>query len=171
MKKIKDRIILGIISGLIGNLSKQLVSKTIIKLFKFGNRDGIKIAAGIFLPKRKVIKNSIKTRIIGVVADNCIGSILGVVTTYLLGLTGKDNYRVKGIANGHFFWVTLYGFLSRMGATSAYPMSEDENIIGFINHTVYGWITSEAAVRLGDSSLFKPHLKSLSEPETEKQFP
>ncbi len=114
------------------------------------------------------MKNSLKTRIIGLVADNCIGSFLGVVTTYLLGLTGKDHYRIKGIASGHFFWVTLYGFLSRMGATSAYPMSEKENIIGFITHTVYGWVTSETAVRLGDPSLFKPHLKSLSEPEPEK---
>ncbi|KUO53118.1 MAG: hypothetical protein APF76_03505 [Desulfitibacter sp. BRH_c19] len=57
---------------------------------------------------------------------------------------------------GYAAWSSLYGVLARMGASCVYPMDEDTNLNGLICHTVYGLVTSEAAVRLGDESLFKP---------------
>jgi hypothetical protein len=165
MKKIKDRIVLGVVSGLIGNLAKEIVSETMIK-YKFGKKDGIAVAAGIFVPtRRKTKKLTAKSKIIGMAADNIISAILGVANVYLLSLTGKDHRMTKGMVTGHFAWTTMYGVLSRMGATSAYPLREDDDLNGLINHSIFGLVTSEVAFRLGDPSLFKTELKALRNPE------
>ncbi|MGI6226254.1 MAG: hypothetical protein ACOYJ1_08385 [Peptococcales bacterium] len=156
MKKINDRITLGIISGIIGNLAKETVNGSLSRI-AFGRVDGSNIASGIFLPrwKSKYLPTK-KTRFIGFVADNIIAGFLGVSTVYLLSLTGNDHHRLKGASAGHFAWTSMYGFLSKMGATSVYPVSENVNIKGLISHTVFGIVTSEVAIRLGDESLFKP---------------
>lgn len=172
MKKIKDRVTLGIISGLIGNVAKELTAAFLIRNMKMGTRNGPTYAAGIFFPKRTMLfrKSSKKVKLVGYVTDNIIGAILGVSAVYVLSFTGKDNYIAKGIGLGHFTWTTLYGFIAKMGATSQYPAGVDNNINYLINHSVFGVITKIAAVKLGDEGLFKPNLKSLGKPEAEVNF-
>ena len=122
-----------------------------------GRINGPTIAASIFLPKYKAkYIPTKKTRIIGVVGDMIIGAMLGVGSVYMLSATGKDNHLLKGAGAGHAAWTSLYDVLARMGASGVYPMDEDTNLNGLISHTVYGLVTSESAVRLGDESLFKP---------------
>ena len=48
MKKIKDRMTLGIISGLIGNIAKEVVGIGMIKM-GLGNMNGSGIASSIIL--------------------------------------------------------------------------------------------------------------------------
>ncbi len=163
VKKIEDRIVLGIVSGIAGNLAKEAVAYFLIR-HKLGNMDGPHMAAGIFLPKYKLMKFSRKAKLIGFFSDNIVGGILGIGSVYLLSVTGKDYHRLKGIGIGHFAWTTLYGVLSRLGATSSFPKSEDNNINGIINHAVFGLVTHEVAMRLGAPELFEPKINFLGKP-------
>lgn len=152
--KIKDRIILGVVSGLLANQIKEFSSLALRK-FGLGDMDGPKKAAGMFLPKYKMLfyDRNTKAKIIGHAVDSTIGSMLGMCMVFVLTNTGKKHYVLKGMSLGHVGWVSLYGFLSRH-ATSVYPISEDNNLNGLINHTVFGMVAAALAVKLGDESLF-----------------
>lgn len=159
--KIKDRIVLGIVAGLIGNAVKTIYSLSAIKM-GLGKISPIKKATGMFLNKRQMLVKKRKNSIIGLLADNTVGAVLGILGTYLLTFTGKDYHRLKGIGLGNFAWLSAYGVLSTMGATRTKPLSVEDNIRAFFTHSVYGLITSEMIVRLGDDSLFKPQLLKTS---------
>lgn len=161
--KIKDRIVLGIVAGLIGNAAKTLYSLSAIKIGE-GKVSPVKKAAGMFLNKRQMLIKKRQNSILGVLADNTVGAVLGIFGTYLLTFTGKDHYRLKGLGLGNFAWVSAYGVLSTMGATRTKPLSVEDNIRAFFTHSVYGLVTSEMIVRLGDERLFAPRfLKPVAE--------
>ncbi|OLN28268.1 hypothetical protein DSOL_4166 [Desulfosporosinus metallidurans] len=160
---------LGIVSGLLGNLAKQSTASILIRVLKIGKSDGPTYAAGIFMPKSTMFfkKKAKSVQIIGHVADNIIGAMLGVSAVYLLSFTGKDHYVTKGIGLGHLSWTTMYGFLAKMGATSMYPVGAKNTINSLISHSVFGVVTKYAAVKLGDEGLFKPNFQSLGKPQQE----
>ncbi|HOB86413.1 MAG TPA: hypothetical protein PKO38_01830 [Bacillota bacterium] len=159
MRKIKDRFLLGIISGLGGNLVKIAVERAAVYLFDYSDT-GAKKAAGIFLKKKDA--DTLPGRILGNVADNLIASFLGITCIYWLTLMGKDYYLLKGAVLGAAEWTTLYGVTSKLGATHIYPSSPKNSLISFISHLAFGAAKIAIAVHLGDQRLFKPRHFSLS---------
>ncbi len=153
MRKITDRFLLGVISGLGGNLAKLAVEKT-LQAIGFSEETGAKKAAGIFLKKR-----DIKTpygKLIGTVADNLIASSLGVVCIYTMTFMGKDNYLLKGAALGLAEWTSLYGVTSRIGATAIYPTKPKDTIALMLSHIAFGATKITIARHIGDERLFNP---------------
>lgn len=162
--EVKDRITLGIISGIIGNMAKNLTSKL---LGKTGLRDDHihAKAAGIFMTKRMAKTESGKG--LGILIDFCIACKLGILLVYLLSATGKDHHLLKGASLGQSAWIIMYGVLSSLGASKSHSASAKTSFSNFLAHSIFGMIAAKAIVTLGDPNLFKPRYTSLSNPSEE----
>lgn len=157
MKKITDRFLLGIISGLGGNLAKTAVEAGFKPLgFKQTAR---KKASGIFLQKSEIDKPMGKA--VGLIADNLVAAGLGISCVYWLTLMGKDNYILKGAGLGAMEWGAIYGIMSKMGATSIYPSPPLDSLVSFLSHVAFGVTKIKIATTLGDERLFHPKNLSL----------
>ncbi|MDQ7093287.1 hypothetical protein REC12_06765 [Desulfosporosinus sp. PR] len=153
MRKINDRFWLGTISGLGGNLAK-LMAEQLFNRIGFTKTNGYTTAAGIFLKKSKVA--SPYGRAVGILADNMIAVGLGVTCTYWLTLMGKDRFLIKGAGLGAAEWASLYGVVSKLGATTIYPVKPQDALATFVSHLLFGLTKTTIAVTLGDERLFKP---------------
>lgn len=161
--KMKDRMFLGTVSGVIGNIAKEIVAEALIR-GGLGKHSGPDMAAGIFLTRPQLLFKKRKNRLLGFITDHAIGATLGVMNTYMLSYTGKDYYLLKGLGSGHLAWASLFGFLSKLGRNARHPMSVEDNFNSFIAHGVYGLVTNLAIVKLGDEGLFQPKPLVLSKP-------
>ncbi|MCL6638223.1 MAG: hypothetical protein K6T80_00900 [Firmicutes bacterium] len=152
MARIKDRLILGVLAGLGGNIAKTIIVE-IAKRCNLAEIDGPEKAAGMLVPPYKIADPVGKA--VGYLADNVVASMLGIVTVYGLSISGKDKAVLKGALTGQAMWAMFYGVLANMGATKVQPVSPKSVLSEFAGHTAYGALTAYLATRLGDPGLFK----------------
>lgn len=167
MKKIKDRFLLGVISGLGGNIAKMAIEHLFNKT-GFVQSNGRTSAAGIFLKK-----SDIKTpygKVVGVIGDNMIAAGLGVTCTYWATLMGKDHFILKGAGLGAAEWAALYGVLSKLGATVIYPVKPKDALATYISHLAFGATKMTITRYLGDERLFTPKNLTLEIDEPQELF-
>ncbi|MCL6449227.1 MAG: hypothetical protein K6U04_13950 [Armatimonadetes bacterium] len=154
MKKITDRFWLGVISGLGGNLAKTAVEQIFVRA-GYTEATAVNKAAGIFLKKGDA--TSPYGKAVGLIADNMIAAGLGVSCVYWLTLMGRDKYLLKGSLLGAAEWSIIYGVLSRLGATSVYPVEKPHDaLICFLSHLTFGAVKMAMVANLGDKRLFHP---------------
>ncbi len=109
MFKIKDRILLGTLSGASASFVARIVNR-------YSHSKGLTdirynpLAARLFLPENK-IKNT-PGILLGAIVNNVNTAATGVFLTYLLSATGKDNAVLKGMGTGAFLWVLVDGLIS-----------------------------------------------------------
>ncbi|NMB00380.1 MAG: hypothetical protein GX971_02490 [Firmicutes bacterium] len=152
MNKMRDRLLLGVISGLAGGAVKNVVGSILMKSHasEFG---GPARAAGMLLPAHKIATP--QGRLVGWLADTAIAGLLGIASVYMLSVTGKDNAALKGaITTGGVAWMGLYGVLGTLGATRVEPGHPRTVLSEFITHSIYGAVTGATACYLGDEGLF-----------------
>ena len=146
MVKIRDRVLLGVISGLGGGLVKNAVSELLISrnLAEYG---GPARAAGMLVPAHKI--TTPRGRIVGWLADTTISGMLGVASSlYPLG---------KAPSRHPNWWsdcLDIYGALSRMGVTQVQDPEPKTVLSEFLAHAVYGAVSAAIATTLGDEGLF-----------------
>lgn len=173
MQKIKDRIMLGVLTGLAGNVVKLSITKVAKKL-GWADIDGPVKAAGMIVPTYKTATSG--GMAVGYITDSIIAAILGITTVYLLSFTGKDKAALKGAFSGQAMWGILYGMLSTMGATKISPVYPRTALTEFVAHTAYGATATTVAALLGDPSLFTGNIssnanqKSLEPPQPEIKY-
>lgn len=150
MKKIKDRLLLGIVSGLIGAIPGRLLNtaeyrKGLVDM-KYGQ-----MAANLFT--NKALINTPHGKILGSLANELLTTTTGTAITYVLSATGRDHRTLKGMSVGILYWFLLNGLGTKLTATTnkSKPIS---HIYGLFDHLLFGAITAEIATRLGDDSLF-----------------
>lgn len=150
MKKIKDRIILGMVSGILSSMPPQVVDAL---AYKSGLADlsYAQLAAKLFIPKNKTATP--QGKFLSFLINSINGGLVGVFTTYLLSLTGRDKAVIKGIGAGTMLWVLVNGLLSHVGLkiTSKKPLTP---ILSFFNHVLSGTLNGILILKLGDDSLF-----------------
>ena len=151
MFKIRDRVILGVISGIVtGTPSKILNSmeyRANLTDVKYGH-----ITSNLFLPKSEV--NAPGAKILAALANHVNSGIVGVLITYLLSLTGRDQAVVKGLGVASFSWIIIYGTLSeRLGLRrkSKRPLT---HLLSFLDHALFGALCGLFISKYGDDSLF-----------------
>ncbi|MDQ7794747.1 MAG: hypothetical protein RDU89_10130 [bacterium] len=149
--KIRDRLVLGALVGLLANLPKLAIGSFAINR-KWSEIDGPMVAAGVFVPGHKL--RSVFGRSVGYLADASIAGLLGLVTVYALSITGKDRPALKGVILGSGMWQLVYGFLSAFGASQIRPYSPKTVLSEFASHSVFGMTAALLATKLGDESLF-----------------
>ncbi|NLK00055.1 MAG: hypothetical protein GX318_02305 [Clostridia bacterium] len=150
--KIKDGLILGMITGVIANLGKGMLMGT-LKKRGYAGRSFTDTAAAFFLHGR-----DIKTplgQLVGTIADYSIALLLGISHTCFLRRTGKKNWLPKGVASGSITWVVLYGFLGTLGKSNlVYPTTARTAFSSYLGHTLFGILNNFTAIKFGHDDLF-----------------
>jgi hypothetical protein len=150
MKKIKDRISLGIISGVFSSIPGRLLNT-------FEYRAGLtdakygQMAANLFVSKKQV--DTMEGRAIGAIVNGILTGVAGISAVYLLSMTGRDKAVIKGMGIGILFWLALFGLTPRVGIVekTKKPLSP---LLGLVDHIVFSSLCGLIASRLGDDSLF-----------------
>lgn len=144
MKKLKDRILLGLVSGLVGGVVKNIAGEALVKR-GYSEYSGPQRAAGILVPAHKITTTGGK--IIGWLAEASISGLLGIATVYTLSLTGKDKALLKGIfLTGGTAWTALYGAMGTVGATRVQSPMPKTVISESITHGLYGAATADGGL-------------------------
>lgn len=160
MRKIKDRIILGIVSGLIAGIPGKFINA-------FEHRKGLtdmrynRISVTLFTKSNKV--NSKEAKTLAAIANNVNSGIFGVLTSYLLSFTGRDYAVIKGAGVAAFAWVIVNGLIGSqmLKQTSKNPVPP---VLSFLDHLINGGLCGIIVSKLGDDSIF-PDTKSLKRDE------
>ena len=151
MRKIKDRMLLGVIAGLGGNVVKLTLS-TIFQKLKWAELGSPERAAGMLIPPHTLMHK--KGRMVGYLADSVVSGLLGTASVYAFSTFGKNKATLKGALAGQASWTFLYGVLGTMGVTKVSPVSPNTVLSEFVSHTAFGATSAFIITRLGDSSLF-----------------
>lgn len=151
MKKIKDRMILGVVAGLGANVVKLTLSKIFQKL-NWAEIGGPERAAGMLIPPHTLIRK--KGKVVGYLADAVISGAIGTASVYAFSILGKEKAILKGTLSGQAAWTFLYGVLGTMGATKVGPLGPNTVLSEFVSHTAYGATLAFIITKLGDSGLF-----------------
>ncbi|KLU67853.1 hypothetical protein DEAC_c02600 [Desulfosporosinus acididurans] len=152
MEKIKDRIFLGFIAGMIGAIPGRLLNKL---EFKLGITDSRyeEMASMLFVSRRdahKIMGNGV-----GKIANGLLTSANGITTAYVLSKTGRDHAMLKGIGISSMAWLGIYGI-----STQAQVRKSNKPIaalLSYLDHVIFGATTATLVSTLGADSIFPPH--------------
>ncbi|EGW36325.1 hypothetical protein [Desulfosporosinus sp. OT] len=149
MHKIKDRIFLGIVAGMLGSIPGRILNKI---EFEFGLTDSRyeQMAASLFVTKKDAHKS--KGKVVGKIANSLLANAVGVATTYTLSATGRDYSLLKGIGITSIAWQGIYGISTQAHVRkSKKPLAA---MLSYVDHVVFGATTAKLVTTLGDDSLF-----------------
>ncbi|MEW6243525.1 MAG: hypothetical protein AB1497_04515 [Bacillota bacterium] len=152
MLKIKDRIVLGIIAGLSGNLVKMGIDELWMRI-KIPKRSFRETAAGAWVWNRGEAR-SLKGQAFGLILDSWMASLGGIGAVYMLSKTGKDQLLPKGLMFGISIGSFLTAALSALPANKVPPRGATSNLSNLVSHAAYGVVTTYIAAALGDPSLY-----------------
>lgn len=150
MRKIKDRITLGAITGIVISAPFQMFDALIHEL-KITDVSYGYSASNLFLTKDKTTTSGGKT--ISSLVNFVNSGLVATAITYTLALTGKDKAILKGVGIGAMMWVGISGLISNVGLNikSKKPSTP---LISFAEHLLHGAMCSYMITKIGDDSLF-----------------
>ncbi|HEY8909000.1 MAG TPA: hypothetical protein VIM51_01795 [Desulfosporosinus sp.] len=162
--KMKDSITIGLLGGLIGAIFMDISNLLIFKAGKTETLYGY-IAGGLFVAPFRTKKR--KNFILGEIAHLSIGSIWGVLLTYILKKTGKDHHLIKGtfisiLSLGTLIGGQKFGILKKFGLTKTFYSA-------IWNHLVYGLVSAQAIILLADPTIFASSNENEINKETYRQ--
>ena len=165
MRRIKDRIVLGLIAGLGANIVKEAIAETGIHsgLTKYSCR---RMIPRILLNKKQA--NTWKGWVLGTTTDLSFAALTGVLITYTLSYTGKDYSKLKGVVVANGVLDQVYNAFSRI-----LPHVRNEpnsNLLCRAIHTVFGITAASIITSLGDPTLFGKNRSLPKEGETGKKL-
>ncbi len=152
LHKIKDRVILGMVAGFLGDVPKLLASEA---LYLSGVQKGkfAETISGMFLtPGTARKKNALR---FGTVADAVLSSALGVLLVYLLSSTGKDYALIKGGGTGLVAFEALRGLLANIGPGRTSPRDVTTNFLMSSTSLLWGVVAAAVATSVGDETIFR----------------
>lgn len=152
MKKIKDRITLGIVSGLFGTVLK-IASDEIFLRKNISKRSFRETASGVWVSTRRQAKSPYG-QILGSFLDLGMGMVGSVGQVYILSKTGKDNLFAKGTFFGIAYGSIITAGLSAFPRNKVKPKDAQSNLSYMISHGLFGLATTYAISALGDKSLW-----------------
>lgn len=152
MKKIKDRITLGIVAGLVGTVIKTASDQFFLNK-KISRRSFRETASGVWVSSRKEAKSPYG-QILGQIMDLGLGMVGAVAQVHLLSKTGKNNLFAKGTFFGITFGATITAMLSGFNTNKVKPKDARSNLSYIISNAFFGLGTTYAASLLGDESLW-----------------
>ena len=166
MRKINDRIYLGMLSGIIGWVAFRL---TDVLLFKNGisKRSYPTIAAGILVSSRREAEKW-SGQFLGTLMDMGLCMVGGVSMVKMLTTFGRDKLVPKGLFFGLAFGGVITAVLSKLSNKKVIPNDATSNILYIVSHAAFGLASIFTAAKIGEDSLFDiPPQNNYSKP-TEK---
>jgi hypothetical protein len=152
MKKIKDRMTLGIVSGLFGTILK-IASDEVFLRTKISQRSFRETASGVWVSSRRQAKNPYG-QLLGAIMDLGLGMVGSVAQVQILSKTGKDDLFTKGAFFGVTFGATITAMLSGFNTNKVKPKDSKSNLSYLISNTIFGLGATYSAALLGDESLW-----------------
>ena len=147
--KMKNSITIGLLGGSIGAIFMEIYN---LLLFKAGKTEMLygHLASGFFATPFRTKKR--KNLILGEIAHLGIGSIWGILLTYILKKTGKDHHLIKGtfisiLSVGSLIGGQKFGILKRFRLTKSFYSA-------IWTHLVHGLVSAQAIVLLADPTIF-----------------
>lgn len=147
----RDTIILGMLSGLIGNVAKDASNYIIYRAGKTEMLYGHFAASMITDPAKTHEAGNFA---VGQLIDMTVGALMGVPLVYLFKKTGKDHYLLKGAGLGLMLWGILYGIGPNLNIVTVRPRETKTHVSALFNNLLYGLTTAQAAVSLADPDMF-----------------
>lgn len=178
VKKIQDRITLGIVSGLIGTILKTAMDEVFLRN-KISKRSFRETASGVWVSSRREAKSPYG-QILGQIMDIGLGTVGAVAQVQILSKTGKNNLPAKGAFFGITFGALITAMLSGFNTNKVKPKDALSNLSYIISNTIFGLSTTYAVSLLGDESLWdappvnnyvQPTVPTTAEKEKNKQNP
>ncbi|OWZ84887.1 hypothetical protein [Natranaerobius trueperi] len=150
--KIKDRMLLGIVAGLIGNIPKTIVDELTLKR-KSSQVSFRETAAGLLVNKRSEA-SKLQGRILGELFDMGMSSLGGIGLVYLLSKTGRDHIITKGIFSGIALGTLITVILNNLPSNKVEPKTASSNLSYMLSQGIFGLTVVGCISKLGHSSLF-----------------
>lgn len=174
MKKIKDRMVLGIVSGIVGTILKTGSDEFFLRK-KISQRSYRETAAGIWVNKRSEAKKPYG-QVLGTIMDLGLGMAGSIGQVYILTKTGKNNLVTKGVFFGVTFGAVITAMMSGFITNKVKPKDARSNLSYIISDIFYGLGTTFTTSILGDESLWdtppaNDYLKPTKSTTAEKQQP
>lgn len=152
MRKIKDRYVLTVVTGLLGLLGVTFLDRVSLKL-GYSSRSYRHTAAGLFV-NSKFGARSKSGQAFGFIM-NGIASILGAgLISSLITKTGRDFYALKGLISGITHGASLMLLQAYLPWNKMKPINAVSNLSYVVINGIYGLICGIAITKLGDDSLF-----------------
>ncbi|HBV87170.1 MAG TPA: hypothetical protein DEF42_11110 [Desulfosporosinus sp.] len=161
MRKIKDKLILGLVVGLLADIPKNLLCLTLFNA-DITTRKCSDLAASVFIPTYKVFSK--KGTLFGLLCDFVVGSLNGIAAVYLITSTGKVNKKnalIKGLLSGLVSFGLFRGLFIKVGTSKypkAYPSDILTNVTMSISSSIWGVTAGLLTLLLGHKDLFEPKL-------------
>ena len=152
MFTIKDRVTLGIMAGLAGNVTKTIIDEISVKKM-ISQRSFRSTASGVWVNKKNEA-TSLKGQILGGLLDFGMGALGGVGTVFFLSKTGRDSLITKGLFSGITMGSLITFALSAIPQNTVRPKDAASNLSYMLSHAVYGVVTTIVAAKFGDPSIY-----------------
>lgn len=152
MKKVNDRIYLGMISGTVGFLALTLVDVISSKM-KISQRSYRTTAAGVWVSSRRQA-DKWPGQVLGVMLNIGTSMLGGVSVVKLLTTFGRDKLVPKGLFFGATFGSFITAILSGLSNNKVKPKDAWSNLSYMASHFAFGLASIFTAAKLGDDSLF-----------------
>lgn len=152
MKKINDRIYLGMLSGFVG-LMALMGTDIISSKMRISQRSFPTTAAGVWVSSRKQAEKW-QGQLLGTIMNLGLSMVGGVSAVKLLTTYGRDKLVPKGIFLGITFGSMITAILSGFVQNKVKPKDANSNLSYLISHALFGLATVFTAAKLGDDSLF-----------------
>lgn len=152
MLKIKDRVLLGTVAGLAGDLAKTVIDE-ISHRKKLSQRSFRETAAGVWVKKSSEAR-SLQGQFLGSLLDLGMSVAGGIGTVYLLTETGRDHLLTKGIISGVGLGSFINFLIGSLPQNKIKPTDATSNLSYMVSHAAYGLITTAVVAKLGHPSLF-----------------
>lgn len=152
----RDTLTIGTIAGITGTVSMHILSM-IEKLFGIVDLTTLQVSAALFLEWDQI--NTPAGLFVGVIAHLIVGSAGGVLLAYLIKISGKDYYWLKGLALAGFMLLLGMGFVIRvMDIVPQIRNNSMTALLHIINYSVYGLLASYVIAKYGKFKNIKRRL-------------
>lgn len=169
MREITDKIILGLVAGLIGNIPKVIINEILVQK-GIEKKRFAEIVAGILVTRKEAISK--KGVVFGFLGDFATASFLGIPLVYLLSKTGKNHKIIKSGMMGLVGLGIYRGIIAQLGNKGTYPTDVVTNASMSMTSTLWGVCAGILATRFGHKSVFEQEKASklIIQPQRESRL-
>lgn len=152
MNKIRDRVVLSVLAGVLGNAAKTLIDEVSLRA-QISQRSFRETAAGVWVSKKSEASNP-KGQVLGELLDIGMATVGAFGLMTLLSRTGRDHYPFKGALLGLIHGSAVSGIVSGLPQNKVRPKDAASNLSYMLSHAIYGLVAGVVMARLGHPSLF-----------------
>ena len=152
MRKINDRIKLGVIAGAAGWVALTLVDVMSSRM-KISQRSYRTTAAGVWVSSRREAEKW-TGQLLGTLIHIVLSMFGGVSVVKVLTTFGRDKLVPKGIFFGVTFGSVITAILSGFTNNKVKPKDAKSNLSYLLSHAAFGLTSIFTAAKIGDDSLF-----------------